>query len=556
MPGMHPDKQPPPAPPADQPAVTRRPVRQRPVSNPTRRAASPRAGVTSPADGAINHVATDNRSNNHDRDHDLPDNPQPQHVIESHTLGGLFATADSSDLPDVVLDATPAAGGRRFKRSSTRAVVVSEPSVLADPAFRTLWLSRLIAQTAQGSLLYALLIMVVDLSNRSVYNSLFVICSNIPSIVFGLAAGVVADTISRKALLVTLNGFRFVFMLFMVGSEASLAGVFAATLGIWIIHQFYSPAESAMLAEVVPPARYTSAQALFNLALTISQAIGLVIAAPILLKIGGPKLVFAMAGALFLMAGALTATLPTARERRGAFIRRQRRSLRDSLGDGWRFIRRDRPTFEAIVDDVLVSVGMSSLIVIMPFYLERVLGTSKENTVFVFAPAALGLVLGLRVAPRMGKLIGEQASAATGLFLFALCVGALGFVTVIYNFVNDTLRIPLDDVTNLMRIPPLVAMAMLISIPAGFASAIVNVAARSILLHRTPPYVRGQVIATQGLIGNIGSLLPTLIAGIAMDIFGVKPIAIAIAVSIMGVAIAAHTVGTRPSSPTLHTTTG
>lgn len=567
MPGMHPEKQPPPVQPANQavdvgvapssePAATRRPVRQRPVSNPTRRAGSPRPVAAGASGGDSKNVPADDRSHslNHGHEPDLQNNTQ--HVIESHTLGGLFATADSSDLPDVVLETTPAAGGRRFMRSSTRTVTVSEPSVLADPAFRTLWLSRLIAQTAQGSLLYALLIMVVDLSNRSVYNSLFVICSNIPSIVFGLAAGVVADTISRKALLVTLNGFRFVFMLFMVGSEASLAGVFAATLGIWIIHQFYSPAESAMLAEIVPPARYTSAQALFNLALTISQAIGLVIAAPILLKLGGPKLVFAMAGALFLMAGALTATLPAARERRGAFIRRQRRSLRASLGDGWRFIRRDRPTFEAIVDDVLVSVGMSSLVVIMPFYLERVLGTSKENTVFVFAPAALGLVIGLRFAPRLGKLIGEQASAASGLFLFALCVGALGFVTVIYNFVNDALRIPLDDVTNLMRIPPLVAMAMLISIPAGFASAIVNVAARSILLRRTPSNVRGQVIATQGLIGNIGSLLPTLIAGIATDIFGVKPIAIAIAVSIMGVAMAAHTVGTRPSSPALPATTG
>ncbi|MGI8483444.1 MAG: MFS transporter, partial [Thermomicrobiales bacterium] len=355
MPGMHPDKQPPP-PSEDRPAATRRPVRQRPVSNPTRRATSPRPGVT-------HTIGNKDRRPSSDLDPELQDSTQPQHVIESYTLGGLFATADSSDLPELVLDVTPAAGGRRFRRGATRAVVVSESSLLEDPAFRTLWLSRLIAQTAQGALLYALLIIVVDLSNRSVYNSLFVICSNIPSIVFGLAAGVVADTISRKALLVTLNGFRFVFMLFMVGGEASLAGVFAATLGIWIIHQFYSPAESAMLAEVVPPARYTSAQAMFNLALTISQAVGLVIAAPILLKIGGPKLVFAMAGALFLMAGALTATLPAARERRGAFVRRQRRSLRNSLGDGWRFIRGDRPTFEAIIDDVLVSVGMSSLIV-------------------------------------------------------------------------------------------------------------------------------------------------------------------------------------------------
>ena len=414
-----------------------------------------------------------------------------------------------------------------------------------DPEFRTLWLSRLLVQTAQGALLYALLIMVVDLSHRSLYNSLFVISANIPSIVFGLAAGVVVDSISRKALMITLNGFRFAFMLFLVGSQASLAGVFAATLGIWIIHQFYSPAESSMLAEIVPPERYTSAQAMFNLALTISQAIGLVIAAPILLKLDGPRLVFAFSGALFLIAGAMVATLQPARNRIGAVVSRPNRTLRSSLGEGWRFIRRDRPTFEAVVDDVLVSVGMSALIVILPFYLERVLGTSKENTVFVFAPAALGLVLGLRVAPTLGRSVGEQATATVGLFVFAICVAALGFINATYLFLNDTLRLPLDEITNLIRIPPLVAMAMIVSIPAGFASAIVNVTARSILLHRTPGTLRGPVIATQGLIGNIGSLLPTLIAGIAMDIFGVTPIAISIAVCIAALATIAHSYGKR-----------
>ena len=81
----------------------------------------------------------------------------------------------------------------------------------------------------------------------------------------------------RRGLLVLLNLFRFAFMLLLVGSDVGLAGVFAATLGIWIIHQFYSPTEASALADIVPPNRYTSAQAMFNLALTISQALGLVI---------------------------------------------------------------------------------------------------------------------------------------------------------------------------------------------------------------------------------------------------------------------------------------
>ncbi len=423
------------------------------------------------------------------------------------------------------------------------------PSLLNDPDFRMLWSSRLISQIGQGALLYAMLILVVDLSDRSIFNSLFVLCSIIPSIVFGLAGGVVADAVPRRTLLTLLNGFRFVFMLFIISApEPGLADVFAATLGIWVIHQFYSPGESSLLATLVPASRYTTAQSLFNLALTISQALGLVVFAPILLLAGGPRLVFAFCGMMFLIAGAMTWLLPSINNGYRHRVR-PRRTLRDTLGEGWRFARGDRQTFEAIMDDVLVGIGLSALVVIVPYYLERVLGTSKENTVFVFAPAALGLVLGLRVAPFLGRVIGERVSATASLFVFAICVGVLGFVDQTRDLLTAGLRLPLDRIGDALSISPLILVAMLVSVPAGFASAVVSVTARSIMLSRAPDHVRGQVIATQGLIGNLGALIPTLLAGIATDIFGVKPIAVAIALAIMLVALAAHMWGKRSAAP-------
>lgn len=459
-------------------------------------------------------------------------------------MGGIFGTGSTVELPPSEHDRRQ----RLPKNLRNRQAKQKERSLLDDPDYRMLWTSRLLSQTAQGALLYALLILVVDLSSRSFYTALFVACSNIPSIIFGLPAGMVSDNISRKHLLVGLNAFRFVFMLFMVASEPTLATVFAATLGIWVIHQFYSPTEASMLADLVPPNRYTSAQSLFNLALTISQALGLVILAPIMLRVGGAELVFVMAGALWLLAGALTMLLPSIPINEGATRRPRRRGLIESLGAGWRFVRSDRPTLEAILDDVLVSVGMSALVVIIPVYLERVLGTSKENTVFVFAPAALGLVIGLRLAPMLAKVIGERYSASLALAGFAFCVFSLGFVEQTYRFLNSTLHLPLNQITDWLSISPLIFVAMLISIPAGISSSVVNVAARSILLQRSPANVRGQVIATQGLIGNVVGLVPTLLAGIATDVFGVVPVAVAIGVMILIAGGAAHGVGRERSA--------
>ena len=61
-------------------------------------------------------------------------------------------------------------------------------------------------------------------------------------------------------------------------------------------------------------------------------------------------------------------------------------------------------------------------------------------------------------------------------------------------------------------------MVMLLSIPSGLATSIGSVSARSVMLQRTPPEMRGQVIATQSLFQNIGALIPTLLAGIAADL--------------------------------------
>lgn len=462
--------------------------------------------------------------------------------IELHPIGGVFGASETPGYKPAVRP------GRRIipRRTLRAAPVEGEPSLMDDPNFRALWFSRLFSQTAQSAVLYALLILVVDLSNRSFYNSLFVVCANIPSIAFGLPAGVVVDTVRRRQLMIALNGLRFLFMAVLVANDPSLPGVFAATLGIWTIHQFYSPSESSVMASLVPATRYTSAQALSNLALTLSQLFGLVLLAPILLKTAGPRMVFAVCGALWVMAGALNFVLPTMLDATHQ-ARRQRRSLRDSLGNGWRFAVADRVTMEAIIDDVMVGIGMSALVVIMPFYLERVLGTSKENTVFVFAPAALGLVAGLRAAPILASAIGSLRSVVGALLVFALSVGALGFVEPMDAFIAHTLRFPLDDLADMLRVSPLVLIAMAVSIPAGFASAIVNVGARAILLARTPATVRGQVIATQGLMGNVGALVPTLLAGIAADLVGVKAIAVAIACLMILCSLAVHFYSRRPA---------
>ncbi|HEY7030695.1 MAG TPA: MFS transporter [Thermomicrobiales bacterium] len=422
-----------------------------------------------------------------------------------------------------------------------RKVLPIDHPLMRQEAFRTYWLSRLIGQAAQGMVLYALLVVIVDRTDDPFYGSLFVACSIVPSLLLGLPAGLVVDALPRRLLLVWLNVIRAAIVLLLVSPQPPLGLIFAVTLGLWTVHQFYNPAEGTTGALLVPEDDYADAQALANLALALAQLAGMVVAGPLFLRFASPSALFAFAAALFLAAGLLTAVLPSLGGRRqlaGPVAGESRfAEARRLVLAGWRTIKGDRVVLKAMTDDVLVGVGLSALVVIAPFYLVRVLGTSSANTVFVFAPAALGLVIGLRLAPAIGRAIGLQPAVSVSLVVFALCVGALGFVERIEAGLNNA-GIPIDRVADWLRVPPLVLIVMLLSVPAGFASAVVGVSARAVLLARTPEPARGQVVATQNVFGNLGALVPTLLAGITADWLGVRAIAVAIGLVILGGAFA------------------
>ena len=430
---------------------------------------------------------------------------------------------------------------RRLGRLPSRVPAPPRPPVLADDRFRAFMLARVLAGAAQSALVYAFLLLVVDQTASATFNSLFVICSILPAILFGLPAGVAVDEFPRRGMLVGLNLLRFATIVLLLLYPPSLAGIFAATLALWTIFQFYAPSENAALAALVPHGRLSDGQAIYNLAGTLAQLIGLVILAPLMLKTVGAGALFAVCAAFCFVAAGLGVLLPPLDEHvRRAFV--GARSLRSTLFEGLAAIRADPVTLRAMTADVLIGIGMSSLVVIVPLYLRGVLDTPAENTVFVFAPASLGLVLGLRVAPRIGAALGEQRVAVGALLGFALCVGSLGFVTDLRGLLNDGIGFPLDRLADLVRIPSLTLLAMLISIPAGFCSALVGVTARSLVLGRTPPARRGQTLATVSLMQNIGALLPTLLAGIAADAVGVERVAVAIAVALAAGGIAIQTV--------------
>ncbi len=74
-------------------------------------------------------------------------------------------------------------------------------TVLANRKFLTLWLNQVLLQLSMNMLNFSLLIWVFRLTGSNAAVSLFVLSVVIPALIFGVFAGVVADILDRKKII-------------------------------------------------------------------------------------------------------------------------------------------------------------------------------------------------------------------------------------------------------------------------------------------------------------------------------------------------------------------
>src|SRR3954470_13167480 len=75
-------------------------------------------------------------------------------------------------------------------------------SLKTSSRFRRFWFGRLLANTAQNAILFALLVIVVNRTGSTVHSSLLVLSFIVPATVFGIIGGVVVDHLPKRGVLV------------------------------------------------------------------------------------------------------------------------------------------------------------------------------------------------------------------------------------------------------------------------------------------------------------------------------------------------------------------
>ncbi|MGH2535467.1 MAG: MFS transporter [Thermomicrobiales bacterium] len=381
------------------------------------------------------------------------------------------STSDSSTLP-------PAGGGRYG-------------GVLANPAFRQLWLAQLFAGFGQAVASVAMPLLVYDITGSAGLLSLVFILQQVPWILLLPLGGLLADRLDRRRLIIAADLER-----------AGLVVLLPFTTEVWQIALIASlasignaiarPAELAAVPMVATGDQLVPALSLTQVSNSVMRIAGPAAGAGIV-GIAGPDPAFWLQAACFFGSVACLWTLVLPSRARAAATETARGLLaaaRSDVAEGLRTVWR-----VPIVRGITATEGLWGLInaaLIIPGVVltqETLDLGERAGTVYglLTASASFGAVLGALLASRVERRIGRPLLMAIG-YLGPLMIVPTGLV------------------------PPLWAI-FLCWFALGFTDAWAVIAMQSYLAEAVPDNLRGRVYATWGAVITFAGLLAYAFVG-------------------------------------------
>jgi len=416
----------------------------------------------------------------------------------------------------------------------TRAHSDSQTPLRRDPRFVRFAWAKLVNLLGQNALIYGLFIILISQNKSALATGAFALTANIPSIVLGLPSGVAADRLPRKLTILATILMRIAIVWWFIAASPGAVATILATLAIWSIYQFYSPAESAALPAVASDERMGAANAWANAIALAAQVAGAGLIAPLAVKVFGGDGLFAIVMALFIISAWLFATISHLTVRTESAAPRQ--SILTALPQGWRAISDNAALWRIIMLTMVMDTAIFVLIVAAPTFIRDVLHTDAANAVYIAAPGAAGIVLGLLLAPVLLRLISPGRVVALGFILTVGMILTLPFLhDLSLRFEHDT---PLRQLEAWLRVAPDIAAIALLLPLGGFGMTLAHIGSRTAIYHDAPEHCIAQVFATESAIGSIASVVPAIGAGLLIDQAGAPIVVLITGILAAGLALA------------------
>ncbi|MEX2080267.1 MAG: MFS transporter [Dehalococcoidia bacterium] len=409
--------------------------------------------------------------------------------------------------------------------------------LLQQRPFRSLQFSRFANRLAQNSLNFALVLLIVDETQRAFMSSLLVLALVIPGTVAGIIAGTAADSFPKRLISFTANVLRAGACVLFILRGGDVPSFFVTAVVLATLAQFVGSADGAILPAIVARDSLARANAIGHAVGGVAQLVGFAILAPLALRVfDSPDTLFAIGAVLFLIAAGYSVAIgrvPSANR-----MEVGGRHEGPWWSTGWREMRRDPRVWHAAVELTVISAALIILGGLIPTFIQDTLDLPVEVGALILTPAAIGVALGLRIAGFLAHRIPHVFLSTGGFISFAILLGLVTYTNELASFLGGFGLFSWLNSVEIGQFDGGGVMAMVIVVPLGFAYALVAVAAQTAINDLVPLHLQGRVLAAQGAMAALAASVPVLVAGALSDAVGVTPVLTLLAIGTGIVAVA------------------
>jgi predicted MFS family arabinose efflux permease len=366
-------------------------------------------------------------------------------------------------------------------------------AVLSNIGFLMLWLGQLTSQLADRIFVYVLMIIVYQLTHSSLGVSLPLLAFGIPSVLVAPWAGIFVDKLDRKWIMVITDVARGLLILLIIPLiEKSVGMIFLVSLMIYSAAQFFAPAETASIPELIERKNLIIANSLFMMTWMASSVVGFGLGAPLVNLLLEKGTLIAAAVCYFVSAASILlvplkppSPVPNAKSH-----------VLGDLGVGFEFIRRNQVVRYSLYKLFIASTAIATLSVLAISYANDILRIGGKNFGYLIIAVGFGMLVGMWSLEKLSKYV-KKGNIVVSSFLGS------GLALMVLSRVKD------------------LHWALLLIMLLGIGNIYITSTIQTILQHKIPRQIRGRVFGVQNMLINSAFTLPVVFFGVVADFWGI-----------------------------------
>ncbi|MGC4121110.1 MAG: MFS transporter [Myxococcales bacterium] len=384
---------------------------------------------------------------------------------------------------------------------------VSYASLLRrHPTFRRIWLGDVVSLTGDWFTTISLLSMMLELTGKGEAVAAVLIARFLPALLFGPIAGVVADRVDRRTVLVACDVLRAIVVLgfLLVRAKGDVPLAYLLCFLQSSIAAFFDPAEQAAVSSVVERDDIVAANALQGVTWSAMLALGALAGGAVSQWLGRDAAF--MLNAVTYLVSALcmaSAAIPALPRRPAGPLTLRSVSGYDEIAEGVRFFAREPGVRRAILAKAGWGLAGGGAILLYSVFGERVFPSAKG------AASVIGLLYAARgVGALLGPTVARWATDDSEPWLDR-CIG-LGFVALAVAY-------------GLFGAAPWLWLAACAIVLAHMGASTLWSFSTSLLNLRVPDRLRGRAFAVDLAAQTVTMAASTWATGFALDHLGLSP---------------------------------